>query len=319
MLKPGMRSAFADVDGVRLHYVEQGTGPLLLMLHGFPDFWYSWRFQMPALAAAGYRVVAPDLRGYNLSSKPAGVRAYSVRRVAADVASLIGRLGERRAIVAGHDWGGVVAWQLAARRPDVVDRLIVLNAPHPAAMRRELLTGTQPLRSWYVGFFQIPWLPERLLRARNRALLVHTLGSEVQRPGAFTDADAAAYRAAFASRATMTAAVNYYRALFRGSAVEPATDSNRRRAHGGPRSRSAYIRGRIVAPVLLLWGERDPHLGVGLTRRLERWVPHLAVERYGDAGHWVHWDAADAVNARILEFLGSARAEPGHSGGKVVG
>src|SRR5579884_3024966 len=155
----------ASVNGVRLHYVEAGRGPLVVLLHGFPEFWYSWRHQIPALAAAGFRVLAPDLRGYNESDKPPGVAAYGLERVAGDVAALVRHAGERRAAVVGHDWGGGIAWWLAMHRPDVVGRLAVLNAPHPAAFRRELRTPGQLLRSWYVFFFQLPALPEWLFRA----------------------------------------------------------------------------------------------------------------------------------------------------------
>src|SRR5215471_13220996 len=142
----------ADVGGLRLHYVVAGAGPLVVFLHGFPEFWYSWRHQLPALAEAGFRAVAPDLRGYNESDKPVRVRNYRIDLLARDVAGLIAALGQRRAVVVGHDWGGAIAWWLAMRRPEVVERLVILNAPHPAMMLRELANPFQLLRSWYAYF-----------------------------------------------------------------------------------------------------------------------------------------------------------------------
>src|SRR5579859_6416310 len=145
----------ALVNGIRLHYVEAGAGPLVVLLHGFPEFWYSWRYQIPALAAAGFRVVAPDMRGYNTSEKPPGVKSYTVDLLAADVAALIRAAGADRAAVAGHDWGGAVAWATALLYPDLLSRLIVLNAPHPAAFLRELHTLNQLRRSSYIALFQL--------------------------------------------------------------------------------------------------------------------------------------------------------------------
>ena len=165
---------WSDGAGVRLHHVSAGRGPLVLLLHGFPDFWYGWRRQLPALAAAGFRAVAPDLRGYNLSERPARVADYRIERLADDVAALVRALGADRAHVVGHDWGGLIAWQLAMRHPQVVDRLAILNAPHPARFRRLLLDPRQGLRSWYVAFFQLPWLPERVLGANGRRALRRT-------------------------------------------------------------------------------------------------------------------------------------------------
>src|SRR5579875_4028836 len=158
-----LRHGTAALSEVRLHYVEAGEGPLVVLLHGFPDFWYGWRHQIPALARAGFRVVAPDLRGYNLSSRPEGVQAYTVRRLAADVRELIAERGESQADIAGHDWGAIVAWALAAWHPDAVRRLAILNVPHPRRMAEGLRTWRQLRRSWYTIFFQLPLIPERKL------------------------------------------------------------------------------------------------------------------------------------------------------------
>ena len=195
---------------------------MCLALHGFPEFWYSWRHQLPALAAAGFRAVAPDLRGYNLSDKPPGVAGYRMEHLVADVAGLVRGTGRPRAAVVGHDWGGAIAWTFAMRHPELVERLVVLNAPHPAAFLRELRTPAQLLRSWYVFFFQLPGLPEWYVRRRDFALLERALRRGAVRPGAFSDEDVRLCKEALARPGALTAAINYYRAVFRGGLCAPA-------------------------------------------------------------------------------------------------
>src|SRR4051795_1364797 len=163
----GLREGHADVGDVQLHYVEAGDGPLVVLLHGFPEFWYGWREQIAPLVRAGFRVVAPDLRGYNLSSKPDGFRAYTADKLAEDIRGLIGALGAESAMVVGHDWGGSVAWTLAMNHPEVVDRLAILNAAHPRMLNEGLRSPRQLLRSWYFFYFQFPGLPERRARRRH--------------------------------------------------------------------------------------------------------------------------------------------------------
>jgi epoxide hydrolase 4 len=160
-----VRHGHAELGEVRLHYVEAGEGPLVVLLHGFPEFWFSWRFQIPALVAAGFRVVAPDMRGYNLSSKPRRASAYDTDRLAADLRDLIRERGCERAFVAGHDWGAGVAWITAMNHPEVIERLAILNMPHPRRMHQGLRTPRQLVKSWYILFFQLPWLPELSARA----------------------------------------------------------------------------------------------------------------------------------------------------------
>jgi len=280
----------AIVDGVRLHYVEAGEGPLVLLLHGFPAFWYAWRDQIPALAAAGYRVVAPDMRGYNLSEKPPGVISYRVEALTADVAALIRHLGVEWATVVGHDWGGAVAWQLPVFHPEVVERLAVLNAPHPGALLRELRTLEQLRRSWYIAFFQLPWLPELALRAGDAALLRRLLRQDPVRPGAFDDADIQRYVDALMQPGAATATLNYYRALVQRNPLEL----------------SRQLQQPVAVPTLLIWGQQDRFLGPRLTEGLARWVPDLRIERIADAGHWVMADAPERVNELLLAFLHGA-------------
>ena len=276
----------AVVNGVRLHFVEQGEGPLVVLLHGFPEFWYSWRHQIPALAEAGFRVIAPDQRGYNTSEKPPGVLSYRIEHLVDDVAALIEHAGESRAVVVGHDWGGAVAWAIAMLRPEVVEKLVVLNAPHPGALQREFRRLRQLARSWYVFFFQLPWLPEAAIRFGGYRVLDRGMRRETTRPGAFSDEDIAAYKNALAQPGALTAAINYYRAAVRRNPFD-----------------SARMLRPIDVPALLIWGERDPYLGIELTEGLERWVPGVRVERIPEASHWVQVDAAERVNELMIEFL----------------
>jgi pimeloyl-ACP methyl ester carboxylesterase len=277
---------FADLGDVRLHYVEAGSGPLIVLLHGFPEFWYSWRSQIPALAAAGYRVVAPDMRGYNLSDKPRGVTSYAPEVLARDVARLIEACGATRAVVAGHDWGGAVAWIFAMRYPAMLDQLVILNAPHPARMAQALRTLRQLARSWYIFYFQLPWLPEAGIRAAGFAALRRVFRTDPLRPGAFTDEDIHRYVEAMAQPGALTATINYYRAAVRQR----------------PDRMMAELK-RVDAPVLVIWGERDRYLGPELASPDRRWVPNARVVRLSDASHWVQHDRPERVNELLLEFV----------------
>jgi len=276
-------SRYATVNGVRLHYVEAGRGPLVVLLHGFPQFWYAWRHQLPALAAAGFRAVAVDLRGYNLSDKPAGLDAYTAAEAAADVAALVEALGAEPAALVGHDWGGVVAWQAAAAYPERVSRVAVINAPHPRRFARALRSPRQLLRSLYVLFFQLPVLPERLVAARDFALVERVLRFDARR-GSFTRDDVARHKEALRRPGALTAALGYYRAALRRRAA--------RRLPAGVRQ-----------PALLIWGDRDRYLGRELAAGNERWVPRLRVEHVPEATHWVMADAPERVNELLVAFL----------------
>jgi pimeloyl-ACP methyl ester carboxylesterase len=282
---------YADLGDVRLHYVEAGQGPLVLLLHGFPQFWYQWRHQIPALVEAGFRVVAPDMRGYNLSDKPPGVRAYRVELLARDVERLILACGERRATVIGHDWGAIAAWVAAMHHPGRVERLVILNVPHPARSLDGLLSPGQLLRSSYVFFFQIPRLPEEFIRAGDFALLRSALRRDPVRPGTFAGEDIERYVRALARPGVLTAALNYYRALLRNPGETRA------------------LLNRIEAPVLVIWGERDRFLSRRLAEPPRLWVPNLLrVERLQDASHWVAEDRPQEVNTLLLDFLCSPLA-----------
>lgn len=283
----GLSDSYAEANGVRLHYVEAGEGPLVVLLHGFPEFWYSWRHQIPALADAGYHVVAPDMRGYNLSEKPAGWRAYGAEQLAGDVAALIRHFGVEKAHVVGHDWGAAVAYFTAMDHPDVVERLAILNVPHPARMLDGFRTVRQLRKSWYMFFFQIPSLPERLLARDGFSFAKRSLRADS--PGSFTDADLERYVEAWSQPGALTGMIDYYRAALRQS----------------PRKALERM-SPIDAPVLVIWGERDRHLGSELARPDPKWVPNVRVQWLAEATHWVQHDAPERVNELLTEFLGAA-------------
>lgn len=273
-------------NGVRLHYVTQGSGPLIVLLHGFPEYWYSWRFQIPFLAERGFRVVAPDLRGYNESDKPR--RGYRISSLLLDIVGLIRGLGYEQATIVGHDWGGVLAWSFAASYPAMTERLIVLNAPHPAAYMRELRSNPEQRRkSWYVFFFQIPWLPEWVLGRKHAALIGEMLYRSAVQKEAFPHEVLMHYRDAMSKPGALTAALNYYRTIMRSQLLP------------GERNKQVVI----SAPTLLLWGEQDSALTLNLTRGLEPWVPHLRVQTIAHCGHWVQQEQPEVVNDAMASFL----------------
>ena len=280
-----LREGYAEVGDVRLHYVEAGDGPLVVLLHGFPEFWYGWRRQIAPLAAAGFRVVAPDLRGYNLSSKPDGVAPYGAGELAADVRGLIQERGCERALIVGHDWGGTAAWTLAMNHPEAVDRLAILDAAHPRKLNEGLRHPSQLRRSWYFLYFQLPDLPERHVRANDWEFLQDFLRDAQP---AYSPEEIKRYIEAWSQPGAATAMINYYRFAVR---------------HG-----SGEIR-PIAAPTLVIWGGSDRFLGPTLAEPYHDDVPNLdRVERLRDASHWVHHDEAERVNELLIDFFGPARA-----------
>jgi epoxide hydrolase 4 len=273
--------------GIRLHYVEAGEGPLVVLLHGFPEFWYSWRHQIPILARAGFHVVAPDMRGYNLSDKPLGWRAYDAEHLARDIAGLIRHFGVERAHVVGHDWGAAVAYTVAMRHPEVVEKLAILNVPHPERMLSGFRTARQLRKSWYMFFFQIPGLPEKMIERDGFSFFKRSLRADSRE--AFSDTDLECYVEAWSRPGALTAMVNYYRAALRRS----------------PKAALAGLR-RIDTPTLVIWGERDRHLGAALAEPLAQWVSNVRVERLPEATHWVQHDAPERVSELLLELFAEA-------------
>jgi pimeloyl-ACP methyl ester carboxylesterase len=272
------------VNGIELQIIEAGppSGPLVLLLHGFPDFWWGWRYQIEPLAEQGFHVVVPDQRGYNLSSKPSGVASYDLDVLAADVIGLADALGASKVHLVGHDWGGLVAWWAAAHYPQRVERLAILNAPHPDVFPRYLRRHPkQMLKSSYVAFFQLPVLPEALMKARRFAFLRDALTGS-SHPGTFTDEDLERYTDAWAQPGALTAMVNYYRALARR-----------------PWGRFS----RVQSPTLLIWGTQDQFLETGVGRASLKLCDEGQSLFIESAGHWVQLEEAERVNAALLKFF----------------
>lgn len=273
-----------SADGVRLHVVRAGSGPAVVLLHGFPEFWYSWRHQISPLAAAGFSVLAPDLRGFNRSDKPRGVGHYEMPRLVNDVAALAKASGQSRVHLVGHDWGGMVAWHAAAFRPDLVDRLTIVNAPHPTVYGRRFWRSGQWLRSAYVPLFMISGLTAPLLSAWRYFLLRQMFVQGAGRHGVFTSDVLSTYATAASQPGALEAGLNYYRANARLGFAPPAFP-------------------RIEAPTLVVWGERDPALGTDLLNGLDKVVRDLRIERLPGVGHWVQSEAPEQLTSLLLSHL----------------
>lgn len=281
---------YAGLGDVRLHYVEAGEGPLVVLLHGFPQFWYMWRFQVPVLVEAGFRVVAPDMRGYNLSEKTSKVSNYHVELLARDVECLILACGAESVALVGHDWGAIAAWFTAMLYPERVAKLAILNVPHPVRFMRGLWTPKQLLKSWYVLALQVPGPPGKWIEREIFAQFLIDARRDPLRPEAIGGEAVERYREAMARPGALTAACNYYRALFRRNPLKART-----------------LLQKINAPTLVIWGERDRYLRPELAEPDLSWVPDLRVERLPEASHWVAEDQPEEVNAMLLEFLRSPR------------
>lgn len=275
--------------GLRFHVAACGEGErLALCLHGFPECWYSWRHQMPLLADLGYRVWAPDLRGYGESDKPVGLREYAIERLLGDVAALIDASGSRSTTLIAHDWGAIIAWYFAIRRVRPLERLAIMNVPHPFAALPAIRTWKQFIRSWYVLFFQLPWLPERLLGARSQRAIGEAFRRSCVNPEHFPDAVLEVFRQAAARPGALTAMLNYYRAFIRGGGA-------RRQKRLGPRT--------IETPTLMLWGEQDVALTRETTYGTAAFVSDLTLRYLPQASHWVQQDAPETVNRMLRAWL----------------
>jgi epoxide hydrolase 4 len=283
-----LKEFFVSSEGVKLHVVEAGPedGPVILLLHGFPEFWWGWNKQIGPLAEAGYRVWAPDQRGYNLSDKPGEMDAYRLDRCARDALNLIQATGCEKAIVAGHDWGGIVAWWLGIHYPERLERLAVLNAPHPFVMRRKLMSNPrQFVRSLYALYFQIPGLPEAMMRADDWKLVVDAL-EKSSRPGTFRQEDFDKYRQSWWMKRAFTSMLNWYRANLRWPPEFPANV-------------------RVEVPTLILWGEKDFALGPELVEPSLDLCSDGRLILFDTATHWLQHEEPERVNSALLDFAGS--------------
>jgi pimeloyl-ACP methyl ester carboxylesterase len=281
-----LEETFIKTNGIRLHAVMAGpqSGPPVVLLHGFPENWRCWVRQIPALIAAGCRVIVPDQRGYNLSDKPSGIRSYRVEELTKDILGLIHALDYEKVNLVGHDFGALVAWMLAIEHPEKLHRLGIINVPHPAVMWRFLRRDFEQMRrSLYALFFQLPWLPEMIMRAGNWRVASSGL-CRSGKPNAFTDEDIEKYKEAWSQPGAMTAMLNWYRAAAR---YRPEITN----------SMQVHVR------TLILWGVQD----VALSRRMAR--PSLDYCEDGnliffpEATHWVQREEADELNRHLLEFL----------------
>lgn len=279
---------YGVVNGVRLHYVQAGSGSeLVILLHGWPEFWYSWRHQIRILAEK-YTVIAPDLRGFNESDKPRGTRNYTQETVARDIVELIALAGFSKAVIVGHDWGGAIAWHLALNYPEKVSKLVVMNCPHPAIFIRHLKSNPrQLLRSWYMFFFQLPYVPEFFMGLDRKQFFENAFRGWAYNKSNFNDEVIGAYVKAFGRKGALTGGINYYRANIR--AVRGGAGEGHR---------------KVQAPTLLIWGEGDRALGKELTVGTEAFIEGPYKARFiKDCSHWVQNDCPDEVNGYLLEFL----------------
>jgi len=282
-----VESLYFTNSAVRLHAVAAGPidGPAVVLLHGFPEFWYGWHKQIAPLASAGFRVIVPDQRGYNLSSKPAPISAYAIPELVSDVIAVADQLGRQKIFLAGHDWGAAVAWSAALLHPERIARLAVINVPHPSVMRRYLASDfRQILRSWYIFFFQLPWLPQAVFsgfqfRLGTRAL-VHS-----SRPGTFSTEDLAQYRAAWSQPGALTCMIHWYRALLR------------RRVRFPDRT--------VRVPVRILWGERDDFLLTEMAHDSLRYCTNAELTCFPEATHWLQHEEPAKVSQLLADFFRS--------------
>jgi epoxide hydrolase 4 len=272
---------------VKLHAIAAGPkdGPIVVLLHGFPEFWYGWHNQIEPLAAAGFRVIVPDQRGYNLSSKPSGIASYALTELVSDVIAIADQLGQNKILLAGHDWGAAVAWGAAILHPQRIARLMVLNVPHPSVMLKFLNTRTrQLLRSWYIFFFQLPWLPEAFFSAFDYHIAARSLVRS-SRPRTFSPEDLALYRAAWSQPGALTAMINWYRALLR--------------------HRTKFSDRTVHVPTRILWGERDMFLLSEMAKESLRYCDNAELFTFAGASHWLQHEAPARVSELMIDFFRS--------------
>jgi pimeloyl-ACP methyl ester carboxylesterase len=284
--KMKLEHSHIETNGIRLHVVQAGpqSGVPVILLHGFPEFWYGWRNQIPALVEAGCRVIVPDQRGYNLSDKPKGVKNYRIDELVKDIIGVIDALEYEKVNLVGHDWGAVVAWTLAIRHPERLHKLGIMNLPHPAVMRRFLTRDPEQIRrSWYVFFFQLPWFPERFMSADNwRGALSALRGSG--KVHTFTKADIAKYKEAWSQPGAMTSMINWYRAVIRHMPKLPKEP-------------------RVKVRTLMMWRMKDFALSHRMARPSMDYVDEGNLIFFPEATHWVQHDEAEEVNHYLIDFI----------------
>src|SRR5229473_2255090 len=291
---PMLKHEYAEVNGQRLHYVTAGKGKLIIFLHGFPEFWYEWKNQL-AEFGRDYQAVAPDMRGYNLSSKPESVDQYQVKYLVEDLRALADKLGHKKFILVAHDWGGAIAWAFAIAHPDYLEKLVIINAPHPGVFQRELRENpAQQKASQYMLMFRSAQA-EQTLSANNYATLVEVVLGAGLKTGVFTEADKQAYIEAWSQPGALTGGLNYYRANRVGPPSADASSTGNFAADP-----SALT---VKVPTLVIWGEKDTALLTGNLEGLDKFVNPLTIRRIADGSHWVIHEKPAEVNGYIHDFI----------------
>jgi len=277
------------INGIALHVVLAGPegGKPLIFLHGFPEFWFAWRRQIEHFVSSGHRVIIPDQRGYNLSGKPAGIASYSIDLLARVVVGVLDKVSDSKAFVVGHDWGAVVTWYLAARYSEKVSRAVMLSVPHPRIFIENLIMNPAQLRrSWYIFYFQLPWLPEFIARRRNWALLIRVL-RDTSPPGVFSGSDLKQYKESWAKKGALTAMLNWYRAAL----LRPSKLALDREAS------------RVKVPALLILGKHDQFADEAMAKESLRYCDNGHLEMFESASHWVQHEEPAKVNNLLSEFF----------------
>ncbi|MGB7408857.1 MAG: alpha/beta hydrolase [Pontixanthobacter sp.] len=288
----GITIEFVEANGWQFEVAMAGEDPrmrstdrLALCLHGFPELHYSWRHQMPMLAELGYGVWAPNMRGYGQTSRPEGIGNYRLHMLVQDVAALIDASEARKVTLIAHDWGAIIAWHFAIRKIRPLTNLVIMNVPHPECGRREIRKWRQLRKSWYIFFFQLPWLPEKLLARGRAAPMIDIFRGSAVNKARFSDDALKPYRRAANERGALTAMLNYYRALLRFSDAGEVGEA------------------KVDVPTLVLWGEQDLAIDIHCLDRTEDYVRDLTVRRFPDASHWVQQDVPEEVNAELRRWL----------------
>ncbi|PRY82278.1 alpha/beta fold hydrolase [Alkalibacterium olivapovliticus] len=277
---------YVETNGINLHVVQHGPedGEIVLLLHGFPEFWYGWHHQITYLANRGYRVWAPDQRGYNLSDKPKKTHDYEMNQLVKDVVGLIKATKQEKVYLVGHDWGGIVAWRVARAYPELLKKLVILNAPHSGALRHHIKKHpTQLLKSSYILFFQLPSIPEKLLKSANGRNAAEAL-QKTSNEGAFSEEDLTEYKKAWARPRAMQSMLNWYRANAKNMA-------------------SSKVSKQVTVPTQIIWGENDQFLGKEMATESLKFCDNGRGILLSDATHWLHHEQPDRVSIMISDFL----------------
>ncbi|MFA5399435.1 MAG: alpha/beta hydrolase [Dehalococcoidia bacterium] len=285
---------FADVNGIKLHYAHSGKGPLIMFLHGFPEYWDMWKEQLEEFGK-DHLAIAPDMRGYNLSSKPAEVKQYRQKYLVEDIRQVAEYLGHKKFVLVAHDWGGAVAWTFAMFYPQYLEKLVIINSPHPATFERELRENPAQRRaSKYMLLFRSPEA-ESVLAADDYSWLINMAFGEIIKSGVLKDADIQGYKKAWAQPGALTGGLNYYRAMD-VEALENTEEPIKKPA-------AAATLPKISLPTMVIWGEKDTALLTGCISGLDEYVTQLSVKRVPDASHWVVREKPLLINSLIREFI----------------